>query len=108
MKSGILVGTALAALVVVAFLMPGCTASQDQAYIQQVQGACNEVLPMAESLPVAVVASASVIVSDVQKAVVGFCGTADGLSAIDAKSLAWLGTTKTVLSTGGAVLPPPP
>jgi len=96
--------------------LAGCTAQEKAqvlgevvTYSGKIAQFCQGVLPLAQSLPVEVAAGASVVVSDVQKAVIGGCGTAEGIAAMaqSATTLPWLATARMVLSTGGAVMPPP-
>ena len=74
----------------------------------KVQAACAVVLPIAQSLPANILSTLNIIVSDVQKAVVSGCGTADGLAAmaLSASTVPWLQTAQTVLLSKGAILPP--
>jgi len=91
--------------------LSGCAQVQSDVvkYQQQIQTACDDVLPIANSPEVAVAAIMSSTVDKVQKAVVAGCSDAESIAqmAKSATTVQWLGTAKTVMASGGTVLPPP-
>lgn len=110
----------ISSLVGAALLLSACSPAQFQAdmvkvqaaltpYEQAIQAKCAVVLPLAQSLPANVVAGLIPVVASVQAAVVGGCGTLEGIIAManSATTKEWLDTAATVLASRGAILPPP-
>lgn len=108
MRRNILIGLAV--------LLSACTAPQQAAVeaaiaknAAKVTAVCGPILITANSPATDIVAAIVPIVAQVQAAVKGGCGTAEGIAAMaqSASSVDWLGTAKVVLESKGTVLPAP-
>lgn len=100
---------AIAAALLAYGILSACSTAQIDKATQDIQAACNDVLPLTQDPAVIAAGTAIPVVAQVSAAVQGGCGTAEGIVAMaqSASTVAWLGTAKTVLVSKGAVLPAP-
>lgn len=99
-----------------AVLGAGCTVPQQaaleaavKANAAKITAVCSDVLAVANDPATDIFAMAVPVVAQVQAGVKGGCGTAEGIAAMaqSASTVDWLGTAKTVMRSGGKVLPAP-
>lgn len=96
-----------------AAILDACTSAQIAQVTsvqQQIQAACNVVLPLASDPALVALGAGVPVVAQVAAAAVAGCGTAEGLAALAASptSAVWLSTVQTVLQSHGTILPPSP
>jgi hypothetical protein len=74
----------------------------------KIESVCATALSVAQNPMTSIFATGSILVSDMQKAVVAGCNSADGIAemAKSASTIDWLGSAVTVMTTGGKTIPP--